>query len=473
MRKFYLFFVLAFLVQMVSAQDTARFNVSISASGFVNFINQSGLHGDYTRKAIWIFGDGTQQVTPPLAGTVHQYQLQGAITACLKIYKYTNNGSDSVVTGETCRVFTLANTSADSCAANFTDTTATASPLTKIFVAQPWHNHNKKPEQICWQFGDGHDTCISYNPTLANNYHVEHHYAHTGPYNVCVQIHYQGGCTSTYCRVITIPAANTNDSCFVHVYEVAGNINNLVRHFYATINTNHVAQKICWNFGDGTDSCINLSNPLQTQSLAIEHHYPAPGTYHVCARVWYVGGCVAENCHEVIIHSAANICGGYMTDSLTAPKSFLFRGYSVLNSNDHVISWRWTFGDGTQSANQQVSHVYSNPGDYEVCLFIRTDLGCETRICKHLLVQGSATSPLLLSPNPVINNLHAVFQSSLNQQVTISIYNANGVLVHSYTRNAVPGTNAWDFDVSGLPAGIYSVVVSSPNQLANAIFFKQ
>jgi hypothetical protein len=47
------------------------------------------------------------------------------------------------------------------------------------------------------------------------------------------------------------------------------------------------------------------------------------------------------------------------------------------------------------------------------------------------------------------------------------------VLVRNYTRFAVAGGNGWDLDLSTLPPGIYSVVISSPNQLANAIFFKQ
>ena len=69
--------------------------------------------------------------------------------------------------------------------------------------------------------------------------------------------------------------------------------------------------------------------------------------------------------------------------------------------------------------------------------------------------------------------LHTVFVSAYPEQVTINVYNANGILLKTFTRAAVQGTNAWEFDVAGLPAGIYSVVVKSPHQLANAVFFKQ
>jgi PKD repeat protein len=137
------------------------------------------------------------------------------------------------------------------------------------------------------------------------------------------------------------------------------------------------------------------------------------------------------------------------------------------------VTWRWTFGDGSSANDQNVSHTYTTAGNYEVCLYIKTDLGCETRICTHITVQGETKPTLTLVPNPVTTTLHANFISVLQEQVTINIYNANGVLIKSFSRLAVAGANTWEFDVASLSAGIYSVIVTSPHQLANAIFFKQ
>jgi hypothetical protein len=89
------------------------------------------------------------------------------------------------------------------------------------------------------------------------------------------------------------------------------------------------------------------------------------------------------------------------------------------------------------------------------------------------VVAGESKPRLVLTPNPVTTTLHATFLSLLKEQVTINIYNASGLLLKTYSRPALMGTNTWEFDVSTLPAGIYSVIVSSPHQLANAIFFKQ
>jgi PKD repeat protein len=573
MRKFYL--LLTLLPVLVSrslfAQDSARFDVSVGLNNDVVFTNTSVLSGSDARKAYWSFGDGTRIMTPPLSGATHHYATNGTYTACLRIYKYFTNTHDSVITGEACRSFTLSTTNSDSCRAQFTDTTRTSatSPLGKLFMAQPWHNSNKKPEKICWNFGDGRDTCISYNPLVANEYGVYHAYAQQGTYNVCVKITYQGGCQSTYCRAVLIASGDACrsdfnlervvasplsrqiialpwhvqqkkpvricwlfgdgrdtcvqysvsytgsfnvthnyanygqynvcvkilydggceaqkckavtvaapvppvDSCYVNIFEVSSSNNHLERHFYAATSPNRIAEKICWNFGDGTDTCINLPNPNTSTSLSIGHRYPGPGVYRLCAKVLYAGGCTATQCRELVIRSATNVCGGYMTDSVTGPRTILFKGFSINNPNDHPVSWRWSFGDGTAATGQQVTHTFAAGGNYEVCLYIKTDQGCETRICKHVTIQATNAAQLQLSPNPVINTLHAVFQSALQEQVTIHIYNANGILVRSYTRAAVMGSNTWDFDLGSLPSGIYSMIVYSGNQLANAIFYKQ
>jgi len=568
MRNFYLLTSLVMTLFQANGQDTANFTYTISSANQVIFSNTSHVHGDAPQKAVWLFGDGVKQVTPPLANTFHQYTTAGSYTACLKIYKYSNSSNDSVVTADVCKTIILSTSSPDSCRVEFSNTGNTTTPVNQAFVAKPWHNNQKKPEQICWNFGDSHDTCIKYDPNLSSNYAVNHNYLKPGPYKVCLRVLYQGGCVSEYCRVINIAGdecktdfkmepvmasplsrhfiaqpwniqlkkpvrvcwdfgdgakeckeyltTNTDpyainhsytrpgqynvcvnilydggceskncktivietpppppDSCFVNVFEVATNLNNLERHFYAGTMQDRRPEKICWLFGDGKDTCISIPNPLTAQSLVVGHLYPAPGVYHVCVKVKYANGCEAQKCREVEIRSASNACGGYMVDSFMNRRTFAFKGFSIQNPNDHVVNWRWTFGDGSSSNDKNVTHTYTTSGKFEVCLYIKTDRGCETRICKYVVVLGESKPILQLAPNPVTTTLHAVFLSMLLEPVTINIYNANGILIKTYSRIAMNGTNTWEFDVAALPAGIYSVLVISPHQLANAIFFKQ
>jgi hypothetical protein len=83
------------------------------------------------------------------------------------------------------------------------------------------------------------------------------------------------------------------------------------------------------------------------------------------------------------------------------------------------------------STGSEVTHQYNAPGTYEVCLTIKTQRGCETRICKPLHVPGNAQIALQITPNPVINIMHVLFYSTHNEPVMIKVVNGYGVVVRN------------------------------------------
>lgn len=421
-------------------------------------------------KICWTFGDGRDtciNYTEAYTGqyvTSHRYLQPGQYEVCVNILYF--GGCEA----RRCRIIQAGEP--DSCSADFESPATTPTALGRYFIAQPWHNHNKKPVRICWTFGDGRDTCIQYPTTYTGAYGVYHLYAQPGTYNVCVQIRYDGGCESYKCKPVVVPPLQQN--CAVHLFEITPSITSLVRGFMAVPQTQPVRrpERICWYFGDGEDTCIMIDPQQPLPDLTIRHTYPGPGVYRACVRIRFQGGCIAEDCREVIIRPASNVCGGYMTDSLIGPRAFKFKGFSIHNPNDEVLYYHWTFGDGTSATGREVTHIYSQGGDYEVCLLIRTRLGCETRICKTVRVPGNNEPALHLTPNPVVNVLHVDFRSTHTEQVNIKILNGFGVIVRTYTRNVTVGSNSWNVDLATLMPGVYSFVVQSPNQLASAIFIK-
>ncbi len=423
-------------------------------------------------KICWTFGDGTDTCityTPNFTGPYvvpHHYSQPGQYEVCIKILYY--GGCEA----RKCKVVEIIHP--DSCRADFERLpfTAANTPLTVGFKALPWHNNNKKPVRICWTFGDGTDTCINYTPTHTGPYVVAHRYNQPGQYEVCVKIIYAGGCEARKCRVVSVPPPQPN--CSVNLFEITPSITSLVRGFLAVPHTEPTRrpERICWYFGDGEDTCIMIDPSQPLPDLTIRHTYPGPGVYRACVKILFQGGCIAQSCREVVIRAASNVCGGYMTDSLTGPRTFKFKGFSIHNPNDEVLSYRWSFGDGTSALGREVTHTYSQGGDYRVCLTIKTRLGCETNICKTVRVPGNNQPALVLTPNPVVNELHAQFFSTHAEQVNIRIMNGFGVQVRAYTRNATVGANTWGFDLSTLMPGIYTFIVQSPNQLASALFIK-
>ena len=427
-------------------------------------------HNKKPVRVCWQFGDGQDScINYPTSYTgayaiFHLYAQPGNYNVCVNILY------DGGCEAHKCKIVEVT-APPDSCRADFERIPSpAASGFVAAFRALPWNSNNKKPSRICWSFGDGHDTCINYPENYTGNYEVVHTYAQRGQYEVCIHILYYGGCEASKCKTINIPG-----ECIVQLYETTTSNNNLTRHFYAVPSSSPTQRvlMICWHFGDGSDTCIVPDNSTPPPpAFTITHTYPGPGVYHACVNVTFAGGCTAEKCIEVVIRNERDICGGYYVDSLIGQRTYGFHGQSIHNPNDQVLSYNWSFGDGTTATGQDVTHTFGSGLRFSVCLVIHTQQGCETHICKPLEV-GPNVPVLQLSPNPVITNLHVVFLSGFNETVNIRIVNSSGVPVRSYTRIVVAGPNTWDFDLSTLTPGVYTFVVQSPNQFATALFLKQ
>ncbi len=56
------------------------------------------------------------------------------------------------------------------------------------------------------------------------------------------------------------------------------------------------------------------------------------------------------------------------------------------NSEGDVVHWKWSFGDGQYSEEQNPKHAYASNGTYQVCLEITTGDGCVNKVCKTIKV---------------------------------------------------------------------------------------
>ena len=423
------------------------------------------------KQICWKFGDGKDTcISYPenytgVYGVRHDYDRPGNYEVCIKILYY--GGCEA----RKCKLIHVGENI--QCKADFErlPISTTNNPLHVAFKALPWHVNDKKPKEICWKFGDGRDTCIQYGEDYNGPYVVHHRYERPGNYEVCVKINYYGGCEARKCKLIKVEAPG---ECRVKLFELTPSITSLTRGFFASpwSSENKRPVRVCWYFGDGTDTCVQINSSILISQLFIRHTYPAPGVYRACVKVLFEGGCIASDCDEVVIRPTTNVCGGFMTDSLLSPRTFKFKAFAIHNPDDPVVGYRWTFGDGSAAAGREVTHQYNAPGTYEVCLTIKTQRGCVTRICKPLHVPGNAQAALQITPNPVLNTMHVLFYSTHAEPVLIKIVNSSGVVVRSWTRIATLGANNWDFDVSSLGAGAYTLYVQSPNQLASQLFIK-
>jgi PKD repeat protein len=424
-------------------------------------------------KVCWQFGDGRDTCYYYPNGynnqsIFHQYPSPGTYNNCVTIFY--QGGCQSTE----CHPVIIPPPPADSCRASYILEPVVATPLSRRFVAQPWHNNGKRVTSVCWQFGDGRDTCIQYAAASTVPYTATHAYTAYGTYNVCVIIHYEGGCQSTYCHAVIVlppppppPVDTTCQAYFVTMNATSATA--LMQQFMAVPQTNRRAVRVCWYYGDGQSACIPQPNP---PALTTIHIYAAPGNYQVCVRIEYEGGCQAMYCRSVLVVGPGN-CTTSFTDTALTNRIWRFRGQGTTDAGDSIVSWKWTFGDGISGYGREIQHVYQNGGTYTVCLIARTRLGCEARTCRSITVNAPQVPLLTLHPNPVVNVLHVNFHALIAGNAVIRVMNASGLVVRTETRYCFAGMNFWTMNVASLPTGYYTLMVQAPNQYASGSFFKQ
>jgi PKD repeat protein/Zn-dependent protease len=142
-----------------------------------------------------------------------------------------------------------------------------------------------------------------------------------------------------------------------------------------------------WDFGDGTTS--DMQNPA--------HTYAADGEYTVTLTVRNQYG---SNTRTVPAYIGVGLPPetefSFTPASGEIPLSVTFTDTSLHKPS----AWKWSFGDGTFSAEQNPSHTYTTPGSYDVTLRVSNAFGSDG-----LTKSGSirAGSPAPVAPaEPVV-----------------------------------------------------------------------
>lgn len=300
----------------------------------------------------WDFGDGHSSNDHNIS---HTYAAPGTYQVCLTIHDNHDCNSTvchSVVVSpvqNTCEAFFTYEQIANSLSIHFIDGSSSNHDITS------W----------LWTFGDG-QTSDNHAPT--------HVYGAPGTYEVCLTIHDNTGCTSTYCHnVIVTPVTPANCEAYFGYFQTSGT---LAIHFIDSSTSNHTITTWHWDFGDGHSS----------NDHTVTHTYSTPGTYQVCLTIHDNGDCNDTYCHAVIVQPVASgDCVAFFEYEQEA-NSQTVHFFDGSESDHDIISWLWTFGDGTSSDNHAPTHTYANPGTYEVCLTIHDNTGCTNTYCHNVVV---------------------------------------------------------------------------------------
>lgn len=137
-----------------------------------------------------------------------------------------------------------------------------------------------------------------------------------------------------------------------------------------------------WNFGDGSPES-HVQNP--------EHTYGLSGTYLVTLKVTSADGCEVVVSRPIAISTATDLEARFSINEniqCLAENEFIFRDLSRITTSGYAISsWYWDFDDGTTATTQHPTHTYTQPGTYNVTLWVtETPGGTQSNITQTVKV---------------------------------------------------------------------------------------
>lgn len=319
----------------------------------VNFTNTTIATGFSSQ---WDFGDGN---TSALTSPTNIYTTTGLYNVKLRIIDAAGC-TDSTTKNVYIRV--------DTPAANFTasDTAGGCTPLEIQFT-----NTSTFYTAVLWDFGTGQGTSPLHDPV--------HYYSAPGTYVVKLLVTSPGGCLDSAFQTIT-------------VFDTTG-----ARLNYTPINgckplsigmnviSTVAGGSYFWDFGDG--------NILSNTSPNVNHIYTSYGTFVPKVILRDPAGCLIplEGIDTLLVSGADPNFG--VNQTLFCDSGFVNFSDST-TFNDPVISYNWSFGDGSTSSLQNPVHQYTSPGLYTVSLDVQTQSGCRDTATRQQIVKV-VQSPLI------------------------------------------------------------------------------
>jgi len=189
-----------------------------------------------------------------------------------------------------------------------------------------------------------------------------------------------------------------------------------------------------WDFGDGNIS--SLQNP--------QHVYTAAGSYNVSLRVRNSFGCVKSLTMPQFINLTTGVRAGFtnnIPNSCNPPVNINFTNTST---GVGTLNYQWYFGDGAGSTIKDPSHLYSNPGSYDVTLILTNQTGCRDTIIKQNAIVIGTVSASFTSPTTICEGtLVPIVNTSAPQPASVTWDFGDGTTGNTITPSktyTTPGT---------------------------------
>lgn len=323
----------------INPNPQSQFSATTTSACDVNTLFHFSGTTPGTTSWLWNLGDGS---TSTLQNPTHQYSAPGnydvslivtnasGCTDTLTRTNYINIGSTLVPS------FTMSDTSGCSpLPINFNCTVPNATT---------W----------AWSFGDGTASTLQ-NPS--------HTYTIPGSYSITLAVTTQSGCNGT----VTFPNFVVVDQLPVPDFSVVQD-SGCVPFTAQMVNLSTGASTYNWAFGNLTSS--SATNPQVT--------FTQGGYFSVTLTAYSPNGCPASLSKIQYIKVFAPGAGFQATPKIGCPGMTV--QFNSSSSQNNLVAFWWTFGDGGTSTLQNPTHTYNSVGLFPVSLVVENSFGCRDTV---------------------------------------------------------------------------------------------
>jgi len=229
-----------------------------------------------------------------------------------------------------------------------------------------------------WYFGNGASSTAQ-SPAYT--------YPQHGTYNATLVVSGPGNCVDSVTQVVVVPPTPVANFQLPPVCGLSGTLANT-----STVASPGVITQYLWNLGNGQS--------VQTQNAS--YNYIGPGLYNVTLTVTTSNQCSSVITQPVQIYSVPN---AQFTAPLTCyPLPVPFNNTSTIQ-NSSIVSWNWSFGDGSTSTQQNPTHVYPTHGTYTATLIATGQGGCQDTLSQTVNAPPTPVAQFVLPPSCGLTNL--------------------------------------------------------------------